>query len=259
MVDIGYRTVGLADRPIEEILPLIADAGYSSVELCLENPDLNPLEMTPQRIAAILATMECHGLRLASISYHGVNDQLEDRRQRTYAAIERLADLGAPVFIVASRREEPARLPAQWDEAVGLYRELADLCAEQNCRLAIEPQPGLVIRNAEDLIRVIRACDHPNVGGNLDVAHAACTSDDLSWAVYQLGDRLAHLHVADVANGTHQHLVPGQGVIDFDDLRDILESVDYRGPVVIDIPRSDGDPAETCRAAYAAFRQLWPA
>lgn len=256
-MNIGYRTVGLAGSPIEDVLRTIADAGYDSVELCLENPDLNPSELSAKRVAQLTGLMGELDLKLASISYHGVSDQLEDRRQRTYAAIERLGDFGAEVFIVASRREEPARLPAQWDEAVQLYRELADRCGEHDCNLAVEPQPGLVIRNTEDLVKVLHDCNHPNVGANLDIAHAAITADDLSWAIYQLGTKLVCVHVADVANTAHHHLVPGEGDIDFDEVHEMLDSVDYHGPIVVDIPRTDGDPGEVCRQAYAAFRSHW--
>lgn len=254
---IGYRTVAFADRPLEEGLRIIAEAGYTSVELCLENPDLNPLELTPERVKAIRALLDETGLELAAISYHGVHDQLEDRRRRNSAAIDLLSEFGAQVYVVASRREEPARLHSQWDEAVQLYRELADKCAPHGCRLAIEPQPGLVVRNTEDLINMLRSCAHPNLAGNLDVAHAMVTADDLEWAIYQLGPRLASVHVADVSGGTHEHLVPGQGEVDFGELRDMLETADYQGHIIIDIPRTTGDPAEVCRQALAAFNVQW--
>ena len=254
---IGYRTVGFGDRPIEDTLRSIAEAGYDSVELCLETPDLNPLKLTSERVAEIKALMEDLGLSLCAVSYHGVADQLEERRRRTYAAIELLPAFGATIYVVASRREEPARLHAQWDEAVQLYCELADKLAEKGCRLAVEPQPGLVIRNTDDLIKCLRACDRPNLVANLDVAHAKVTGDDLNWAVYQLGQRLGHVHIADVSGGVHEHLVPGQGEVDFGEVREVLEGIDYRGDIVLDMPSGQGDPANVCREALAAFRQVW--
>jgi sugar phosphate isomerase/epimerase len=256
---IGYRTISLQDRPIEEAIQVIAEAGYDSVELCLENPDLNPLELTPERVRALVAQMNDQGVTLGAISYHGVEDQLEERRLRTYAAIDLLPEFGADVLVVASRREEPARLHAQWEEAVQLYCELANRCADHGAKLAVEPQPGLVVRNAEDLVKILRACDHPNLGANLDIAHAIVTADDLSWAIFQLGSRLVHVHLADVRGGTHEHLVPGRGEVDFGEVHDILESVDYDRCLVLDIPRPHGDPAAVCREALLAFRELWPA
>ncbi|NUP98413.1 MAG: sugar phosphate isomerase/epimerase [Armatimonadetes bacterium] len=256
-MNIGYRTVGFSDLPIESALQAIAAAGYAAVELCLEHPDLDPAVLTPERAVEVRKALEEHGLVLAAVSYHGVGDQLEVRRQRTYQAIKLLPYLGAKLFVVASRREEPARLNAQWQEAVELYCELAELCAQQGCRLAVEPQPGLVVRSAEDLVKMMRSCAHPNLVGNLDIAHASLTADDLGWAVYQLGPRLAHVHVADVANGTHVHLVPGEGEIDFDEVRDILDSNGYAGPLVIDLPKVEGDPVEICRQALEAFRREW--
>lgn len=256
---IGYRTIGLADRSIDDALRTIADCGYDCVELCLENPDLNPDELTAERVDSLHALMDELGLDLAAVSYHGLQDQLEVRRQRTYKAIDLLPHFHADLFVVASRHEEPARLPAQWEEAVQLYCELADLCSEKGCRLAIEPQPGLVIRNTEDLVKVIRDCGRDTLVGNLDLAHASLSADDVSWAVFQLGTRLAHVHIADVRDGVHQHLIPGEGSVDFEEMRDILDNVDYADAVIIDISRPEGDPAEVCRSALQALRELWPA
>lgn len=254
---IGYRTVSFSDRSIEDALDVIAEAGYNAVELCLENPDLNPETLATERVRELRQRCESNGLSIAAVSYHGIEDQLEVRRQRTYKAIDLLPEFGAKVFVVASRREEPARLPAQWEEAIDLYRELATLCQQKDCRLAVEPQPGLVIRSAEDLVKMLRQCNHPNLSANLDLAHAACTADDLSWAIFQLGERLVHVHVADVVNREHQHLLPGEGDVDFDEVHDILDRIQYDGPLVIDIPRPEGDAEAVCREALSAFRGAW--
>ncbi len=254
---IGYRTAAFADRPVTEALQAIAEAGYNSVELCLESDGLNPLELTPAKITELRAQLDDLGLSVAAVSYQGLEDQLEVRRQRRYAAIDLLPQFGAPVFVVASRREEPARLHVQWDEALQLYSELGNLCAERDCILAVEPNPGLVIRNTEDLVRALRELDHPNVGATLDVAHAAVTGDDLPWSIYQLGGRLRHLHIADIRDGVHDHLVPGTGQIDFHTLHETLDSVGYNGPAVLDMNPGPGDPAAICREALVGFRQVW--
>lgn len=255
---IGYRTISFSDRPVGSALETIAQAGYQGVELCLENPDLCPDDLTPDAAGELRQRCDDLGLAICAVSYHGQQDQLEVRRQRNYRAIDLLPAFGAELFVIASRREEPARLNAQWGEAIELYRELSDRCADNGARLAIEPQPGLVIRSTEDLVKMLRECDHPNLVANLDLAHAACTADDLSWAIYQLGGRLVHLHVADVIGREHQHLLPGEGELDFDDIRDMLDSVHYEGPAVIDIPRPEGDPAVVCGQALAALRGIWP-
>ncbi|MCZ7599273.1 MAG: sugar phosphate isomerase/epimerase [Gammaproteobacteria bacterium] len=81
---IGYRTVSFSDRAIEDALDVIAEAGYNAVELCLENPDLNPETLTAERARELRLLCESKGLSIAAVSYHGVDDQPEVRRQRTY-------------------------------------------------------------------------------------------------------------------------------------------------------------------------------
>ena len=51
---IGYRTVAFVDRPVEQALQTIAESGFNAVELCLENPALDPRAMPPTRVAEIV-------------------------------------------------------------------------------------------------------------------------------------------------------------------------------------------------------------
>lgn len=255
---IGFRTIGFRDQPVEETLRTLAEIGYHCVELCLESPDLQPRHLTPSRIRQIKSLLEDLGLCLSAVSYHGLQDQLEVRRQNTYRALEITAQFSAPALIVASRNEEPPRLRAQWMEHIDWYRELCTLAEPEGFKIAVEPQPGLVVRNAEDLVKMIQEVKHEALAANLDVAHAALTADDLSWAIYTLGPRLVHVHLADVRGQEHQHLLPGTGQLDWGELYEIFEAVGYQGPYVIDLPRLTGNPTEIAGQALAALRERWP-
>lgn len=256
-MEIGFRTVGFGEQKIEKILAQLAEIGFDGVELCLENPDLDPFQLTPSRIRAIQRQLESLNLKLASISYHGAADQLEVRRRKTYRALEITAQFGAKTLIIGSRREEPARLRAQWMEHLDWYEELCRKALPHGFRIAVEPEPGLVIRNAEDMVRMLQEVNASNLAVNLDMAHAWVMADDLSWAVYTLAPHLAQVHLADVKDGEHAHLPPGEGELNFQEIREVLASVEYRGPVVIDLPDIQADPVGYATRSLNHLRTVW--
>lgn len=41
-MEIGFRTIGFRQWPIEQALEALAQLGFAAVELCLEHPDMRP-------------------------------------------------------------------------------------------------------------------------------------------------------------------------------------------------------------------------
>jgi sugar phosphate isomerase/epimerase len=257
MVNIGFRTIGFRNWRIEDSLARLSEIGYDCVELCLEHPDLQPARLTISRVRELRQLLDVQGLSVAAVSYHGAEDQLEVRRRNLYQAMEIIPRFGTDLLITSSRREKPRRLQAQVMEHIDWYEELCTAAAERGVRVAVEPQPGLVIRTTEDLVKMIQAVSHPNLVASLDVAHASIVADDISWAVFTLGPRLVNVHLADVRGKDHRHLLPGAGDVDFSEVRESLNSVGYRGPLVLDLDQPEEDPADLARRALQAFRERW--
>lgn len=254
---IGFRTIGFRGWKIEDCLVRLSQIGYDVVELCLEHADLRPSLLTSSRVRQLRQLLEAQGLSVSAVSYHGAGDQLEVRRRNLYRALELLPHFGTDLLITSSRREKPQRLQAQFLEHIDWYEELCAAAAEQGGRIAVAPQPGRVIRTTEDLVKMIQSVSRPNLVASLDIAYASTMSDDLSWAMFTLGSRLANVHLADARGKGSPHLLPGEGDIDFGEVREILNSVGYQGPLVLDLDRPEEDPGELAQRAWQAFRERW--
>lgn len=254
---IGFRTIGFRGWKIEDSVVRLAEIGYEAIELCLEHPDLQPSHLTSSAVRRLRQLVEAQGVSVSAVSYHGAGDQLEVRRRKLYQALEVIPSLGTDLLITSSRREKPQRLQAQFMEHLDWYEELCAAAAEQGVRVAVEPQPGRVIRTTEDLVKIMQAVSRPNLVASLDIAYASMVSDDLSWAMFTLGPRLANVHLADARGKEPLHLIPGEGDIDFGEVREILNSVGYCGPLVLDLDRPGEDPAELAQRAWQAFREQW--
>ncbi|GAA4579844.1 sugar phosphate isomerase/epimerase [Planotetraspora phitsanulokensis] len=77
--------------------------------------------------------------------------------------------------------------------------------------------------------------DFPHV--TLDLSHTAVSGSDAMEMAGKLGDRLAHLHLADGVGTTNkdEHLVPGRGVQPCAQLLERLAGNGYRGLIVLEI------------------------
>jgi sugar phosphate isomerase/epimerase len=77
--------------------------------------------------------------------------------------------------------------------------------------------------------------DYPAV--TLDVSHAALSGSDTLGMAEVLGDRLAHLHLADGIGITNrdEHLVPGRGNQPCAQLLERLATRGYRGHIIVEI------------------------
>ncbi|WP_327289384.1 sugar phosphate isomerase/epimerase family protein [Streptomyces sp. NBC_01198] len=82
----------------------------------------------------------------------------------------------------------------------------------------------------------------------VDLSHAATSRTEALEMVGRMGDRLAHVHLADGSGSAKdEHLVPGRGTQPCGPLLESLAATDYRGHVVIEV--------NTRRAMSAAERE----
>jgi len=77
--------------------------------------------------------------------------------------------------------------------------------------------------------------DSPHV--TLDLSHTATSGSDAFAMAEQLGDRLAHVHLADGTGvpNRDEHLVPGRGTQPCAPLLEKLAADGYRGMVVLEV------------------------
>jgi len=88
--------------------------------------------------------------------------------------------------------------------------------------------------------------DYPHV--TLDLSHTAVSGSDPLAMARRLGDRLAHLHLADGSGSNRdEHLVPGRGGQPCTDVLELLAGKGFAGTVVLEV--------STRRAANRAERE----
>jgi sugar phosphate isomerase/epimerase len=153
-----------------------------------------------------------------------------DRLQRSKDAAEQL---GATVVVVHP--------PFRWqrDYARQFVDGLARMQEETDIVFAVENMFPVRARAAEVGMYSPHwdptSQDYPAV--TLDVSHAALSGSDTLGMAEALGDRLAHIHLADSTGLTNrdEHLVPGRGNQPCAELLERLAARGYTGTIVLEV------------------------
>lgn len=189
-------------------------------------------------------------------SWIDYNEQARNKRiQHTIDCIKLAEKLGCPNLSTEPGGEYKQGMSRPVLERIFIRGiEQASKAAElYGVRILIEPEPGLLIENSSQFLRIIREMPD-NVGLNFDIGHFFCVREDPSQLIPLLADYIFHFHFEDIsAQRIHKHLIPGLGAIDFASVFRSMESMGYRGFVTLELYPYQNAPAE---AATAAFRYI---
>jgi sugar phosphate isomerase/epimerase len=247
-------STGIAYRhPIEQVLPVMASAGFRVVELStapshLDLADLPRVRMLKDRIADL-------GLRVHSLHApfgHDVNLTSPDtgQRQHALASLIKAADVlceinGGGLYVIHPGGEDQRWV---WEREARLALSVEGLtrvwsaCQDRGLTLVVEtPLPHLLGGQPQDFAWILDRLPREGLGVCVDTSHCSLGGflyDVLvSWRA-----RLVHLQASDNRGHTDDHLAPGEGVIDWPRLRSTLEQVGYQGVFMLEVT-GDGDVA----------------
>jgi len=110
---------------------------------------------------------------------------------------------------------------------------LARACAHMEVMLIVEtPLPHLIGGHPDEFAAVVAPLDR-SVGVCFDTSH---TTLGHHWKRFMevASDRLVHVHANDHRGHRDDHLPPGEGTIDWQQVRDGLESIGFDGWIVLE-------------------------
>ena len=213
-----------------QALRQVKAAGYDGVELAITNPT----NIDPDTAKEALDT---EGLRLLSITtgqaagLEGLSLTSDDEkiRRRTIERIEAHMDFAAEfgaVVIVGSLRGV--------DGDITSLAETLRECARHapKVRLALEPlnrYESRLVNTVGDALGVIDKVGAKNLGILADTFHANIEETNIGEAFSAAGDRLFHVHLAD-----SNRWIPGYGHLDFKQVWDALDAIDYQHALVLE-------------------------
>jgi sugar phosphate isomerase/epimerase len=241
----GDRTV---ETPIDEIWPILADAGYDAIELWwphVEHLSEHGLIDLGRRLAEA-------GLAVAMVSPYfdftsgeGQARQSVQLGRRVLSAARLLGSRGVRVFTGKVGSAEASE--EQWDLAVSGIRQLAD--DARDLTWALETHPRNLMDTVPATRKLLERIDRRNVG--LIFQPSTFAPDELA-AADALGASARHVHATN-SNEEGKCLL-AEGAIDYPAVLGRLEALGFSGYVSVEW--MGDDPADIARREAEYLRRL---
>jgi sugar phosphate isomerase/epimerase len=233
------RTQPLYPRyAVLDALQKIKNLGFDGVEICLEVDELRPDKLDDQTIAAIQHKMEALELSPVAVGYHVDYIYDDVLFELTKTAIRKTPAFGTDILIFSGTVSHTDD-DAAWDRMVARTRQLVNLAETCGIRLAQEFEPGFIVGSTADMLRLFEAIPSSNLVANLDLGHVFLCDPDPLEAIRQLGLRIVHGHIENMATGVHNHLLPQEGDMDLSAYLKALKAVGFSGALALDLYQHD--------------------
>lgn len=253
---IGLSTGCFYHQNILDCLPLIRESGFSTIEVCSSPTHLDYHDPAMVRRAAD----RLHELGMEAYSFHApfadnIDIASSDEAQRNAAlaqvlqAAETAAILRVHYFVIHPGPEHPAATAgeeqfARMHNVVTTLNEVAHRCRELGIMCILENKlPHLLFGNTSDILWILDAINTVEVGACLDTGHAFL-SGDMQSLVKKLRGHLKMVHVHDNGGAQDDHLPPGDGRIDWENLLHELVQIEFHGALILEMA-GEADPTVT--------------
>jgi sugar phosphate isomerase/epimerase len=272
---LGYNTNGFAHHRLEDTLAILADLGYGGVAITLDQHVLNPYEPhLGDRLAQVRGLLE--KLKLRSVIETGARflldpwhkhqptllspeaERRETRLNFLCAAVAIARELGSDaVSFWSGTSQEEAAPDLLMDRLAQGCRRLCDEAADRQVRLAFEPEPGMFIDTMARFAELNDRVAHPAFGLTIDIGHLHCQGEvPMADHLRQWRHLLWNVHIEDMRRGVHDHLMFGEGEIDFVPVLGALREIGYAGGVYVELSRHSHDAVITARRAMSFLKAL---
>jgi sugar phosphate isomerase/epimerase len=277
-VKLAFSTNAYLHYSFSEAVRRLSAIGYRGVEIMADVPHAWPAYLLPEQKEAIRGELARNELQISNVNafmMHAINDPRQrywhpswiepDRHYRqiridhTRRALTLARELGAPN--ITTEPGGPVEPGASWSAALDLFVEMikpvADHAEKEGVLLLVEPEPGLLIETADQFLEFMGRLDTPAVGMNFDIGHAYCVGDDAAATIPRVAPYVRHFHLEDIAaTRIHQHLVPGDGAIDFASALRAIKAIDYTGWVTIELYPYVENPDEAASRALSHVTRI---
>ena len=271
----GYNTNGWAHHRPHDAIRILRELGYEGVGLTIDHGLLDPAD--PARDAALRDIRQLlRETGMKSVVETGARFLLDPLRKHEPTlispdaaarkrrveflqyAIDVAQELGSDCVSIwsgAAVDEAPEEL--LWERLLAELPLVVDHAHRRNVTLGFEPEPDMLVATLDDYAHLTDQIDSPLLKLTLDLGHVHCV-DALTPAdaIRTWADDIVNVHIEDMRRGVHDHLMFGEGEMDFPAIMAALRSTAYEGGVFVELSRHSHDAvrvAEQSRRFLQSF------
>jgi sugar phosphate isomerase/epimerase len=277
---LAYNTNGLAHHDLLDAIALLAETGYQGVAITLDHNALNPYDdRLPAQLDQVASALQEHSLRctIETGARYLLNARLKHeptlvtsdpaQRARRIEFLCRAIDIAARlkascVSLWSGIVRDGAGDREAFDRLAAGLAKVIDHAASREVRLAFEPEPGMLVDTLcryDDLIDILQNhhIDASQVGLTIDIGHLHCQGEvPIAAMIEKYSGHVANVHIEDMRAGIHEHLMFGDGEIDFRPVIAALARIGYAGVVGVELSRHSHEGPQAARKAYDFLQPL---
>lgn len=264
MNKIGFNVLAWSAVISDDLRPIIdrlKNIGYDGVEFFLGSPDAAAYKRIGQYTQDL-------GLEVTTVTVLGKDENPihEDAKIRAKAldrikwAVDRAHDLNASIICgpfhsahAVFAQHAPEDREYGWSAEV--LHAAGEYAAQAHITLALEALNRFecyLCNTMEQLTRLLKKVDHPNVKAMFDTHHANIEEKKFTPALQTIAPLLAHVHISENDRGT-----PGDGHVDFNEAFSALAHINYKGWLTIEaFSRNDPDFANAI-GVWREYSKPW--
>jgi sugar phosphate isomerase/epimerase len=271
---LGYNTNGLAHHDLLEAIKLLGEIGYRSVAITLDHGALNPFGDYREQLKQVCRALERFEMR--SVVETGARflldphikheptlmSQEKAKREVRIDFLRRAIDIAAAlssdcVSCWSGILREQLSTDAALARLVDGLRRVLDHAEECSVAIGFEPEPGMFVATMDDYQRLLTRLDGPLLRLTLDVGHLHCQGElPIADHVLRWRERLVNVHIEDMRRGRHEHLMFGEGELQFAPIIAALKQADYQGGVHVELSRHSHEGPDAARRAFQFLEPL---
>lgn len=265
------------ENTFEQCISEMALAGYSGSEIGNKYPK-DPV--------VLRKALELRNLRIASAWFSAflTTKPLEETVEAFKLHRDFLHAMGAKVIVVSEQghsiqgRQEvpilidkPVFTSTEWDLLAKGLEELGKLAAEQDMKIVFHHHMGTGVQTTEEIDKLMEMTDPSLVYLLFDTGHLIFSGENTEEVLKKHVKRIKHVHLKDIRGGVLEQVkaqemsflqavkagimtVPGDGIIDFKPLFNILSENQYEGWFVVE---AEQDPAKADPFEYALKARVY--
>ena len=273
---LAFSTNAFKRYSLEESIKEIAAIGYGGIELLCDIPHAYPPDFDEKRIQSIKDLLSSYNMQISNLNaftLYAIEDvyhpswiennerSRESRLQHTINCLRLANKMGAKNIST-----EPGGPLSDLDRSKipqleklfmdGILRA-SKIAEKEDVKILVEPEPSLLLENSVQFRNFMKNINSEYVRLNFDIGHFFCVGEDPAQLVYELLDYTEHFHLADIADSrVHEHLIPGQGAIDFAAVFSAMNEIGYDGFVTVELYPYQSNPVEAAQKAFDYLRDI---
>jgi sugar phosphate isomerase/epimerase len=274
---IGYNTNGLAHHRFADAVALLADNGYESIAITPDIQWLDPYQDSTNLNRQLRETVELldrFGMQcvMESGARYLINPRVKhdptlmdacgERRALRVDYLQRLirmaAELNATCFSFWSGKMDQNLTQQEADQrlADGIL-EVLPLAENLRVPIAFEPEPGMYIQTLDDFRRLNRLIQNGWFQLTVDLGHLYCLAEEpIADKIREYGSSIINIHIEDMKPNVHEHLMFGEGTMDFPPIFQALREINYPFALNVELSRDSHRADQVLPKSANFLRQM---